>query len=100
MDTNEARMCRKLFHFSNILAALEFEQTHIRIATESQDSDHILPCQSLGLSHSELVKYQPHNYIVYILYWVLRGPSESEDGGVSVTNVRVSEYPLIAGKPI
>jgi hypothetical protein len=47
----------------------------------------------------KLVKYQPHKYIVYILYWVLRGPSESKDGGVSVTNVRVSEYPLIAGKP-
>jgi hypothetical protein len=28
----------------------------------------------------KLVKYQPHKYIVYILYWVLRGPSESEDG--------------------
>jgi hypothetical protein len=24
MNTNEARMCRKLFHFANILAALEF----------------------------------------------------------------------------
>jgi hypothetical protein len=53
MSTNEARMCCKLFHFANILAALESGRTHVGIATESRDSDRILPRQSLGLSRSE-----------------------------------------------
>jgi hypothetical protein len=35
MSTNEARMCRKLFHFLNILVTLESDQTHAGIATES-----------------------------------------------------------------
>jgi hypothetical protein len=52
MSTNEARMCCKLFHFANILAALESGRTHVGIATESRDSDRILPRQSLGLSRS------------------------------------------------
>ena len=53
MNANEAQMCRKLFHFSNILTTLESEQTHAVIATESRDSDRILLRQSLGLSRSE-----------------------------------------------
>jgi hypothetical protein len=52
MSANEARMCRKLFHFSDIVATLESDHTHAGIATESRDSDRILPRQSLGLSRS------------------------------------------------
>jgi hypothetical protein len=55
MSTNEARMCRKLFHFLNILVALESDRTHVGIATESRDSNHIPPRQSLSLSRSAFV---------------------------------------------
>jgi hypothetical protein len=65
MSTNEALMCHKLFHFLNILVALESDQTHTGIATESRDSDHILLQQSLGLSRSALLftRDEHHNHI-------------------------------------
>jgi hypothetical protein len=52
MSTNEVQMSCKLFHFLIILTASEFDQTHTGFMTESGESDHILPRQNLGLSHS------------------------------------------------
>ena len=52
MGANKVRMRRKLFHFLNILAASESDQSRARITTESGGSDRIPPRQSLGLSRS------------------------------------------------
>jgi hypothetical protein len=65
MGANKVRMCReRLFHFLNIPAASESDQTPAGITTESGGSDHILPHQSLGLSRSVDVFFKNGTWMV------------------------------------
>jgi hypothetical protein len=91
-------MCGRVYKFTIFIRDITAPLACPRVQVWSFYEIPSTACQ-LYWSSCKLVKYLlMDTYVAYIHYWVL-GPSESEDGGVSVTNVRVFEYPLITGKP-